>query len=141
MAQQIWRANDGTEFEMERECRQYEGGQRRKRTVKPFSRKRCKETNKRKRKKRNSYLIFKTLLNLSPKGLAAQAYWEKVSQQKKSIPDENYAMISNCLSKFHRGVMNANAFYEQMDREMSLDEMKAIFRDIKFTHKIFGWDQ
>ena len=28
MAQQIWRANDGTEFEMERECRQYEGGGR-----------------------------------------------------------------------------------------------------------------
>ena len=139
MAQQIWRANDGTEFENETQCRQYEEDKEEREQLNHLAEKEVKRLIKEKERKEIATL-FQTLLNLSPKGPAAEAYWEKVSEQKKSIPDENYAMISNCLSKFHRGVMNANAFYEQMDREMSLDEMKAIFRDIKFTHKIFGWD-
>ena len=139
MAQQIWRAYDGTEFETERECRQYEEDREAREQLNHLAEEEAKRLIKENERKEIA-ILFQTLLNLSPKGPAAEAYWEKVSEQKKSIPDENYAMISNCLSKFHRGVMNANAFYEQMDREMSLDEMKAIFRDIKFTHKIFGWD-
>ena len=139
MAQQIWRANDGTEFETERECFQYEEDREEREQLNHLAEEEAKRLIKENERKEIATL-FQTLLKLSPKGPAAEAYWEKVSEQKKSIPDENYAMISNCLSKFHRGVMNANAFYEQMDREMSLDEMKAIFRDIKFTHKIFGWD-
>jgi len=49
-----------------------------------------------------------------------------------------FLIIANWLYKFHQVVLNANYFHEQMDIEMSQDEMRAIFRDIKVTHEIFG---
>ena len=84
--------------------------------------------------------LFVKIRATSQKGFAAEAYWKKVYENKKAISDENYAMVAGWLSEFHRGNMNALSFYEHMDRQMSFDEMKAIFRDIQFTHKTFGWD-
>tara|TARA_B100000575_G_C22632442_1_gene390847 strand:- start:254 stop:463 length:210 start_codon:yes stop_codon:yes gene_type:complete len=60
--------------------------------------------------------------------------WEKVFRDEVS----DLAKGWNVREK--RGNMNALSFYEHMDRQMSFDEMKAIFRDIQFTHKTFGWD-
>ena len=60
-------------------------------------------------------------------------YWENIYKAKHDLGDVNYAKIAGLFVKFYSGDINIKKVNEEITKA-PIDELLAIFRDIKFTH-------
>ena len=89
--------------------------------------------------RKRKFKVWEKIKDSEPKGPMAVGYWEELHSRKVKLNDQNYAKLATLFKKFHEGKIKNNEFDKELNKQLSIDEICAIYRDIEFNHKEFAW--